>query len=188
MSRTRRRKGKVSTADVIDEGTEFPVNYSVCGAYLRKLKYVEKLHKESGKMYGRMQFSFNKKDKWVTKFLSNYPREYFSDKKSWTRNRENIDLCLQNLMACYLSGDQIRFVRSRVVTTGFRTYFDEMHRLLKEEKFWNKEVCIKTVPSRTGRVYVGKYAPFINLPHNKRWHLRYTKYELDLIAKLKVNE
>lgn len=167
-------------------GLGFDVGESVCDCFLKKIDIQEKHNADYD--FHRIYLSFLKKNKWITKFISVMPKESFKSDSEYADHKYYVQTCLENLMACYISGEHMKRILTESNTFSIVGYFEEIRKALTDKQFWSKSVCIKTVPGENGSVHVAKYPPFMSNPLDKRWFLKYTDYEIKIIAKQKLNK
>lgn len=153
-------------------GQGFEIGESIKDCYLKKLDIKEK--EDRGMKYHTIYLHFLKSGKWITKFINIKPKQLAINYKN---ERIEAQECLENLMACYLSGHHMKKILTQSYTFGVVGYFNEILEALTEKKFWDIPVNLKTVPDEDGSVHIAKYAPFMSNPKDNRWSLSYTVYE-----------
>lgn len=167
-------------------GEGFEVGRSVCGVYLKSLKVVD--NEEDGVQYKTVQLHFLKGKSWVSKYINFKRPPHFSDKEAYENHRKAAWEQLENLAATYLSGEHLKNLvfNNREVTISSLIY--DIEEALKDKKYWNIPVCIKTIPGEGGAVYVGKFANFIKPESGSNWNLVYNNYEKNQYLKFKNYE
>ena len=151
----------------------FEIGESVTNCYLKKMEL-----KQLEEGVYRIQLSFLKDDNWVTKFINVLPKSNFASKELYLKHKTEVRECLENVMACYLSGQHMKNILQQTSTFGIVGFFEEIHKELTEKKFWATPVNLKTVPDLKGGASVGKYPPFMSNPNDNRWKLKYTQWEV----------
>lgn len=167
----------------------FPLGVSICGCYLKKI-HVKNVVKDDGVTYDSIIFYFyhKKTNKWISKIINVYPKTHFKDIPSFRANRKHIITTLENILACYISGGHIKHLLLQTKASGAVNLIEDIKEVLTEKKFWLKEVCLKTIPSKNGYTNIAKFPPFMSTPENTRWLLSYSKWEIEQMALLKINK
>lgn len=179
MSKSNPRKSSQQSPLVLGEG--FPVNRSVCGCYLKKIVIKEKMWGEIPFHRIYLYFLHELSGKWITKYISDLPREAFDTNEQFNESKLNVARNLENLMACYLSGNHIKHIMFQTKVSGIVDKVSEIQEALLSKKFWDKEVCLKTIPNQDGGVSVARFAPYMNVPSGSSWTLSYSKWESDKV-------
>lgn len=130
-----------------------------------------------------LHFLHEPSGKWITKFISDSPREAFDSDEKYNENKINVAKSLENLMACYLSGSHIKHIMFQTGSDGIVMKFEEIKEALTSKRFWDTEVCLKTVPNSDGGVSLARFTPYMNFPGNSAWTLGYSKWELEQVSK-----
>ena len=149
----------------------FPVGNCVCGCYMKSLRIRPKdFDKGDGHL---ITLFFVKGEDTITKFISAPPREEFSSDESYKTNKLEVVKNLENMMACYLTGQEIKNIVEQSKGLGLPVFVKFIKDALQAKKYWTQEVCIKTIPGKRGKVYVHNYTPFMKTPNETRWELDY---------------
>lgn len=176
MSRSRPNQVEDKSLPVF--GKDFEVGPKVCDCKLAKISVVDKV--EKGTPYEQIRLSFIKNNVWITKFISVKPLECYESKKKYDSARTQAWTCIENLMSCYLSSEHMKHVLFNTATHGVKKTMEIIKKALVEKRFWEKPVCLKTVPELNGSVSIAHFAPFmVNQNGPRNYELTYTPWEKD---------
>lgn len=167
-------------------GKGFEVGRSVCGVRLRSFKISD--NEEDGIKYKTVQLHFFKNDVWISKYIDFKRPRHFDDPKVYRNHRRAALEQLENVAACYISGEHLKNItfRNKDVTVG--SFINDIEEALRDVNYWKTPVCIKTIPGEGGAVYVGRFAYFMKPEENANWNLIYNTYEKNQYLKFKNYE
>lgn len=157
-------------------GRGFEVSQSVSDCLLKKMDLKE--FKKEGVVFHRIYLHFLKHDKWITKFISVFPKEAFDSDEKFKDHKIEVQSNLENLMACYLTGSHIKRIVQESKSFGIVGYFNDIVEALTEKRYWDQPMNIKTIPEKNGNVSVARFPPFMSNPNDNRWSLVYSAGEI----------
>lgn len=154
----------------------------MCGCYLKKIAIKQKYYVDRPFHRIYLHFLHESSGKWITKFISDLPREAFDNDEDYKKHKINTAKSLENLMACYISGAHIKHIMFENGSSGIVSLVEEIKQALTDNQFWDTEVCLKTVPNDDGGISVARFTPYMSYPNNTAWTLGYSKWELNKVT------
>lgn len=175
MSRSRPEQQVAEALPIF--GKDFPVGRKVDECKLAKISVVDKLWKEIP--YQQIRLSFVRQGIWITKFITILPEQAYESKEKYDNARTQAWMCIENLMSCYLSSSHMKHVLMNTATHGIRKTMEIIEHALRDKRFWETPVCLKTVPESNGAVSVARFAPFmVNQEGPTNYTLSYSPWEM----------
>lgn len=163
------------SSKVFSEG--FEIGYSVCDCFLKKIAVVET---DKGL---RVDASYLKGDKWITKFIAVNTLSNYNDEAEYRKAKQHAIACIENIAACYLSAERMKNILLDSTGLGLHYYIDQLREAFEEVKYWDTPVCLKTLPKEGGGAEIARFPYFVVNKKKNPWKLSYTSRELDYYFK-----
>lgn len=157
--------------------SEFPIEECIDNCYLKKMSYKEG-YDDDGVGFQKVCFSFMNGEDWIHLILKNPRKGYYDEEEEFIKEKTRVITMFENIQSVYLDPKVMK--KLLLDNTGFRSWIKEMREEMKNVRFWDTEVELKTLPRKGGGTTLPRYAPFIRKKGDINIRLKYSNWESGL--------